>query len=97
MPLKLFNLIDQQAQQKFRTVSEETCFLLTEFMCGHLRSPRQSTLELFDTLMARSERKAKTSKKSLTVDQQEFNKPFNTLPTAKKLIVLATDNDKHEK
>lgn len=85
VPLKLFKIIHLQAQKKFRSVSEEACILLTELLCGTLRTPRQSTIEIFDTLMARSERRENNSTK-------KTNKSLST----GKLVVLKTNKSKKE-
>ncbi len=75
IPKKLYRILFYQAQQKFRSVSEEICFLLTELLCGNTRTPRQSTVELFETLLTHSEqraaRKAKQREKVLAYQKEE--------------------------
>lgn len=73
VPLKLYKIIDRQAQQKFRTVAEEARFILTETLLSPVFKQGHSPFQLFDELMAHSEKQEARKNKTKTVKKIESN------------------------
>lgn len=69
VPLKLFKIINRRAQQKFRTVSEEARFILTETLLSPVLKQAHSPFQLFDELMTHSEKQEARKNKTKLVQK----------------------------